>query len=319
MKLLSHSVFVFFGLLTTMIVWSAHAAEPPIDDPVIGAKGYYIGSYGDGAYWVTDGLYNSMFVVSDEGVVVIDAPNSYADKLLDAIREVTDQPVKYFIYSHHHRDHTGGSTRLGNDVIRVGHRLTAVELRRKNDPQRPVPTITFDDNYTLELGDQRIELSYPGLQHSPGNIFVYLPKQKVVMLVDVLYPGWVPFAAFAVAASVPGFFHAFDQAKAYDFKYFQGGHVSRPGTRQDFEVTHQYIIDIQANAGKALRLTNPPLANSDVENPIKEPYIPFNTYLEAASEICAQITLQKWRLRLRAADLYTKGHCWAATLDLLID
>ena len=139
------------------------------------------------------------------------------------------------------------------------------------------------------------------------------------MLVDVLYPAWVPFKDFAVAASVPGYFHAFDQAKEYDFDFFQGGHVNRPGTRQDFEVAHQYIIDIQVNANKALQITNAPLTVTGADNPIKEPYLPFNTYLEAASEVCAQITLEKWRPRLRAADLYTKGHCWTTILDLIID
>lgn len=310
---------LFFGSLSVLLVWSVNAADQTIKDPVIDSKGYYVGSYGEGAYWVTDGLYNSAFVVSDKGVIVIDAPRSYADKLPDAIREVTDKPVKYFIYSHHHADHTGGSAVFGDDVIRVGHELTAQELRRKNDPNRPVPTITFNDTYTVKLGNQQVELTYPGLQHSPGNVFIYLPKQKVLMLVDVLYPGWVPFEDFAVAASVPGYFHAFDQAKEYDFKYFQGGHVGRPGTRQDFETAHEYVIDIQSNAGKALQITQPPLSFTSQDNPITEPYIPFNTYLEAVSEVCAQITLQEWGHRLKAANLYTKGHCWAAALDLIID
>jgi len=308
-------------LLTLLAVFvnTVNAAQEPIKDPVIGAKGYHVGSYGGGAYWVTNGLYNSAFVVGDEGVIVIDAPNSYADKLLNAIREVTDKPVKYFVYSHHHGDHTGGSSMFGKDVIRVAHELTAQELRRRQDPNRPLPDVTFSDTYSVKLGNQVVELSYPGLQHSPGNVFIYLPKQKVLMLVDVLYPGWVPFKDFAVAASVPGYFKAFDQAKAFDFDFFQGGHVGRPGTREDFKATHQYIIDLQSNAKKALEITNPPLSFTSKNNPIKEPYIPFNTYLEAASKICAQITLEKWRDELNAADLYTKGHCSTTILDQKID
>ncbi len=310
---------LFFSFFTALFTWPADTAGQTIEDPVIGAKGYYVGSYGGGAYWVTNGLYNSMFIVSDKGVIVIDAPLAYADKLPDAIREVTDKPVKYFIYSHHHRDHTGGSALFGDDVIRIGHELTAQELRRKNDPKRPVPTITFSDTYTVEIGNQKVELSYPGLQHSPGNIFIYLPTQRVLMLVDVLYPGWVPFKDFAIAASVPGFFRAFDQAKEYNFKYFQGGHVGRPGTRKDFEAAHQYVIDIQGNAGKALKITNPPLSFTSKDSPIKEPYFAFNTYIEAVSEVCAQLTLENWRHRLKAADLYTKGHCWKTILLLMID
>lgn len=52
--------------------WSLHAET--FEVPQIGAKGYHLGDYGDGAYWVTDGLYNSLFLVSTEGVIVIDAP-----------------------------------------------------------------------------------------------------------------------------------------------------------------------------------------------------------------------------------------------------
>ena len=147
---------LLFSFLTVLFAWPVNAAEQTIESPVIDSKGYYVGEYGEGAYWVTDGLYNSMFVVSDEGVIVIDAPNSYADKLPDAIREVTDKPVKYFIYSHHHKDHTRGSSLFGDEVIRVGHELTAQELRRKNDPNRPVPTITFSDTHTVKLGDQQV-------------------------------------------------------------------------------------------------------------------------------------------------------------------
>ena len=310
---------VSFCCLNVLLIPSLHASDQIIKDPVIDAKGYYVGSYGGGAYWVTDGLWNSMFVVSDEGVIVIDAPRSYGDKLQEAINEVTDKPVRYFVYSHHHVDHTGGSFVFDDDVIRVGHELTAKELRRKNDPNRPVPTITFSDSYTVEIGNQQVELHYPGLQHSPGNIFIYLPKQKVLMLVDVLYPGWVPFEDFAIASSVPGFFNAFDQAKKYDFKYFQGGHVGRPGTRKEFDTAHEYIIDIQNNTAKALQITQQPISFTSTDNPIKEPYVPLNTFMNAVSEVCAQITLQKWESRLKAANLYTKSHCRATAFSMFID
>lgn len=307
------------GLFLALQSSSAFAAGQTIEDPVIGPKGYYVGSYGGGAYWVTNGLYNSMFVVSDEGVIVVDAPPSYADKIPAAIKEVTDQPVKYFVYSHHHGDHTGGSAVFGDDVIRVGHELTAQELRRKSDPNRPVPTVTFSDTYTLELGNQRVELAYPGLQHSPGNVFIYLPTQKVLMLVDVLYPGSVPFKNFAVAASVPGFYKAFDQASEYGFEYFQGGHVGRPGTRDDFADIHGYITDVQKNAMMAMQNTTPPVPFSGGKLPITEPYFAINSYIDMASKVCAQATMEKWGNRLNTVDLYSEGHCWTAVVDLMID
>ena len=310
---------MLFGLMLAPLMGTAYAAEPAIENLTIGAKGYHVGSYGDGAYWVTDGLYNSMFVVSDEGVIVIDAPGTYADKLPAAIREVTDQPVKFFVYSHHHQDHTSGSAIFGEDVVRVGHELTAQELRRKNDPNRPIPTVTFGESYALKLGNQQVNLVYPGLQHSPGNVFIHLPAQKVLMLVDVLYPGAVPFTDFAVAASVPGYFQAFDQASKFDFDYYQGGHVGRPGTRDDFKNAHQYVMDIQANAGMGLQLAAPPLSFAGQNKPIADPYFPINTYISTATEICTRATLEKWRGVLSGGGLFTEGHCNTAIINMMID
>ena len=310
---------MLLGLVSMLHVGTASAQGTPIEDPTIGEKGYFVGSYGDGAYWITNGLYNSMFIVSDEGVIVVDAPPSYADKIPVAIKEITDLPVTHFVYSHHHSDHTGGAALFGDDVIYVGHELTAQELRRKADPNRPVPTVTFDDTYTLELGNQKVELAYPGLQHSPGNVFIYLPAQKVLMMVDVLYAGSVPFNNFAVAASVPGFYDAFDHAAEYDFEYYQGGHVGRPGTRDDFADIHGYITDVHTNAMLAMQNTSPPVPFVGGKLQIAEPYFAINGYIEAASKVCAQLTMEKWRGRLNTVDVFTEGHCWTAVVDPMID
>lgn len=296
--------------------WSSHAQTIKAPEvPEIGDKGYHVQGYGDGAYWVTDGLYNSLFLVSDEGVIVVDAPWTFADKLQDAIREVTDQPVKIFIYSHYHNDHTFGSGMFGDDVVRIGHELTAEELRRKNDPNRPVPTVTFKDTYTVTLGNQTVELSYRGLNHTPGNTYIYLPKQKVLMLVDVLYPGWVPFRDFAVAASTAGFYDAFDQAATFDFNFIQGGHVARPGNRQDFDTAREYVLDVQKAAGQVLQMTKYPLET----NPTNENYVPYITWMNAAIFACTQIITEKWQGKLNAVSLFTESHCWRAIIDGQID
>jgi len=60
-------------------------------------SGYYDGSYGRGAYWVTKGLYSSILSVGGKGVIDTDAPNSNTNKLPDLNHEGADKPVKYFI------------------------------------------------------------------------------------------------------------------------------------------------------------------------------------------------------------------------------
>ena len=59
-------------------------------------------------------------------------------------------------------------------------------------------------NYTLQIGNKTLQLDYYGDNHLPGNIFIYAPKQKVLMLVDVIFPGWVPFPYLAVVKDIAG-------------------------------------------------------------------------------------------------------------------
>src|SRR5262245_164767 len=77
------------------------------------AKGYRLEELGKGLYMITDNVYQSMFMVYETGVVVVDAPPSYAAHIVEGIREVTDKPITHLIYSHSHTDHVGGTNALG--------------------------------------------------------------------------------------------------------------------------------------------------------------------------------------------------------------
>src|SRR5688572_29536877 len=82
----------------------ASAKGPPIDPAI----GYRLEELGKGLYMITDNAYQSMFMVYDTGVVVVDAPPSYAAHLPKGIAEVTDKPITHLIYSHSHADHIAG-------------------------------------------------------------------------------------------------------------------------------------------------------------------------------------------------------------------
>ena len=75
-------------------------------------------------------------------------------------------------------------------------------MAQVSDPNRPIPQKTFKDTYTLRSGNQTLELSYKGANHLEGNIFIFVPAQKVLMLVDVIYPGWTPFAQLGQVKNV---------------------------------------------------------------------------------------------------------------------
>ena len=79
-----------------------------------------------------------------------------------------------------------------------------------------------------------------------GNSFIYLPREKVLMVVDVIFSGWVPFKALALSANVGDWAAAYDLILKYDFDTLVTGHVNRLGTRQDVVLGKEYINDIKS-------------------------------------------------------------------------
>lgn len=281
------------------------STDGPSIDP---AKGYFMQELGENLFFVTDGVYQCMFLVTTKGVVLVDAPASIGANLIKAIHEVTSAPVTHLVYSHSHADHIGAASLFPNAVI-ISQRETAEQVARDNDPNRPVPNIVFDREFKLHVGEEVLELSYFGPNHAPGNIFIYAPKQKVLMLVDVFYPGWSMFEslAFAGVTDLPGWFQAQDKALTFDFKYFVSGHVNRFATREDLLVQKEYVTDLRQNAIHALQTVD--LGAIAAKTGTQNSWLLFSTYLNAVAQSCADDTLAKWKDRLGAADVFTFSHC----------
>jgi glyoxylase-like metal-dependent hydrolase (beta-lactamase superfamily II) len=119
--------------------------------------GYAMKPVGGGVYVITDDGWQSAFLVTDDGVIVFDAPESYGAKIPSAIASVTKQPIKYLVYSHIHRDHIGGAIAFKD--IR-GLKIVALQgvsdfLKSQNDPERPIPNDTFASERTIKLGGKQ--------------------------------------------------------------------------------------------------------------------------------------------------------------------
>ena len=305
----------------------ASAWGPAVDT----TKGYYVEEIRDGLYWVTEGIYQVMFLRTGEGVIVVDAPPSIGDKYLAAIAEVTDEPITHVIYSHSHADHIAAASMFPGDAVIIAHEETAAQLARSNAPELtesmygvfvggsrvPLPTVTFSESYTLKVGSQTVELRYQGPAHEPGNIFIYAPKQKVLMLVDVIFAGWTPFKNLAIAEDAPAYIQAHDQVLAYEFDTFIGGHVGRLGTREDVKIQREYMHDIKANAATALQTVDFYAVAGEVG--FDNPWLLFDEYMDRVAQACADSTTAKWLGRLAAVDVFTIGHCWEMMMSLRVD
>ena len=290
------------------------SAKGPSVDP---AKGYRIQQLGEGVYMITDGAYQSMFMTYEDGVVVVDAPPSYASHIPTAIAEIIDKPITHLVYSHSHIDHIGGATSLGAKPIIVAHAETNRLLARDSDPNRPLATVTFDSQYRLSVGTQVLELSYHGNAHVPGNIFIYAPKQRVLMAVDVVFPGWMPWRRFAVAQDVPAYFEQVKKINNWNFETLVAGHVARTGTRADVAMQLAFMEDVKAAAQTALKRTTP----GEGLNPVDRgnPWAVFDHYIDRVAMDCVNQLTPKWSTRLAAFDVYIWDQCYAMEQSLRID
>jgi len=298
---------------TTAIPENARGLAIPQD------KGYLIQELGDNLYFLTNGVYNTMFMVTDEGVIAVDAPQAIGDNYLKAIAEVTDKPVKYVVYSHSHADHIGAANIFPDNATYIAHEDTAAQLRLANDSNRPIPTVTFTDSYELQSGNQSLQLDYSGINHEAGNIFIYAPAQKTLMLVDVVYPGWIVFDGLAGSENVTGFIQAHDIAlNNYEFENFVGGHVTRLGTPQDIITQKQFVSDLKAAAQTGLNNVNFSAVAQEVGG-FSNPWLVTKTYLDTVAEQCTNIMKDKWKDRLGGVNEFLLDNCNAMTRSLRVD
>jgi len=281
-------------------------------DEVPRPGGYIRKELGPGLHWVTDGAYSTMFLVSSEGVIACDAPPTLGGNYLKAIAEVTDRPIKYLVYSHEHVDHIGGAELFPAGINIVAHRLTAELLASRRDPRRRPPTLTFDQDYNLTLGDQTLLLQYHGINHSVDNIFIFAPRQKALMLIDVVYPGWMPYKNLGVAVDIPGFVAAHRQALSYDFETLVAGHVSRPGTKADVEVQLELLKNLSSAAERAYgSLSFPQFLAMNPPSATKTAWDLHNDYEQVLVDRMIREIWPMWRGRLRGVDAYLRDNCWA--------
>ena len=124
----------------------------------------------DGIYSFGNGEAFGAFMVTDEGVIVMDSINpDFAARMLAAIQEVTDQPIRFLIYSHNHWDHiAGGQVFKDAGATILGHRDIQEWLANHPEPNPAVliPDETWDGaRHDVVLGGKTIELYHFGPSH----------------------------------------------------------------------------------------------------------------------------------------------------------
>jgi glyoxylase-like metal-dependent hydrolase (beta-lactamase superfamily II) len=178
------------GVMTATGEAMAQASRPAIETTKVPGT--------DNVYIFRNGNHQAMFIVTKAGVIATD-PIAYGrptggQSYVDEIKKVTDQPIKYLIYSHHHFDHIAGGKAFKDAGAKViAHARAKQRLAQIKDPHTVLPDEAVSNKgRTLKLGGTTLELKYVGLNHSDSTLVMRLPKEKIIFVVDLIPVGQVP-------------------------------------------------------------------------------------------------------------------------------
>ena len=243
--------FVCAAVIATMINASAHSQghRPLIVTSQVEGT--------DNVYIFRNGNHQSMFVVTKDGVIATD-PIAYGRPLggqtyLDEIKKITDKPVRYLIYSHHHFDHiAGGQVFKAAGAHVIAHKNVRTHLLPLKDPNTVMPDEVFDTRRVITLGGTTLELLYLGPNHSDSNIVMRLPKEKIIFVVDAIpvgtFPGrgMIDFYPFETESFIK-------QVLALEWDRLIPGHPGQPNDRLGTKKDAQDVLTLYQDASAEMK------------------------------------------------------------------
>lgn len=190
-----------------------------------------------------EGLTNAGIIIGDDSVLVIDSLRvpSFARDLIQDVKTITEKPIGFVIDTHSHWDHSWGNEEFPEATI-IGHKNCYAEMidiewneewRKKvvssNDPWSKEgnlvnitpPNMTFETSMQLYFGGRELDLKYFGRAHTSGDIYIHLPKEKIVFTGDVAQDGGVPYLGDCYPADWP---ETDNQLASLPIERFMSGH-----------------------------------------------------------------------------------------------
>lgn len=213
---------------------------------------------------VKDGLFeiegdggNVAVLVTSEGVILVD--DKYErdhDQIMDRIKSVTQEPVKYVFSTHYHEDHSGGNAKFlpTSEIISTRNaRTNILEHKQTNgSPDTKPARVVFTDETSVFLGGKEVRAHYFGRGHTNGDAVIYFPELRTIHTGDLMagtsplidYPGGGSLAEWPKTLS--------NVMAAWDFDTVIPGHG--PVTNKAGLMTYRDNVDkLKARATTLIR------------------------------------------------------------------
>ena len=263
--------------LVGMVCGAARAELPPMQLQQVSASVWFVqGQSALGSSANQNFISNAGVIVTQTGVVLVDALGSpaLATRLVAEIKKITPLPITHVLVTHYHADHIYGLQvfqALGARIL--AHRAAQIYLNSETARSRlaysrseMAPWIDdktrlvhadewLDGDRDLLLGGTRIQVRALGPAHTPEDLVVYLPQDKVLFAGDLVFRGRIPFVGQADSRR---WITALETLLAFDSRAIVPGHGPLSDqARQDLQLTRSYLVYLRAVMGKASQNMEP--------------------------------------------------------------
>jgi glyoxylase-like metal-dependent hydrolase (beta-lactamase superfamily II) len=197
-----------------------------------------------------EGIHNSgmptvsLIVIGNDGVLIADGQGSpeATQQLLDAIKQVTQKPIKWYVVGSDHGDHTAGNSVLPKDITYVVSPASKAQLERDAATAKPprvvvVPPVAMTaEKQVIDVGGTEVQVLNLGRAHTGGDLSVYLPKPGILFMSEAYLNRVFP----AMRSAYPHeWLKTLDKAIAMNARHYIPGH----GFIEDPKVAHEELLE----------------------------------------------------------------------------
>jgi cyclase len=201
-----------------------------------------------------DASANSTFLVSDQGILVVDTGLNAQEgrKLLAEIRKVSPAPVRWIVNTHYHPDHRGGNGAVGPDAIIISTEFTRSHAEKPNR-ENSVSEAVGPKGLVLYLSGHEVHIYHPGPAHTQGDLVVYFPDEHAIATGDLFLTNSCPAMD---DGNMENWIAALEQMLALPVEHIVPGHFEL-ATKNELQRFRNYLADLQDQVARMYRQNMP--------------------------------------------------------------